>query len=336
MSSKHLSIEIIIDSESKSTAQKVDSISGKVVLTSLVDVRIESMNIYFYMEVKGKTSPEKRLLLAENLMNHSKHLTRNHSYEFPFNIVDPSGLSGYKGRNGGFLHKIEVGVDINPEDYSRVKPGILSSLKQLVLEDSSIKSFKYEHFEETIKNYSVETNKIYLKRNFIYWLALAFGLGIFPIIFFFIPSTKIQYIVMSVLASGLIGFLLQLAYLEFTPTEIIVQFENNADNTFSLKSHNFQDKQGRSPEFYYYIDEKVIDRRGTSSVTHTTNIYSSEVLSHGSSIRNTELKFDFPNRSNIPTIRFDNLEIKWKFCAKLKDTFGLPAVYEADFQVRRK
>lgn len=331
MSSPNLTIEIVAY-QNEELINGHPTLSGTVILKPKESVTVDSMNVYLYLEVKGKMSPQVYTLKVINLFNYSKLLSRGQRYEFPFTFVVTDYVFSYAGKNAAIHHKIEVGLDINPEDYNKVNPGILSSLKKFVTNNTSIRSQQYFYFENLTKNYKVETSELTLKRNFLFVLALIFAVAFAGIGFFIAPEYSQLNTVLIILASLVLGFLTQLIYLHFSQTEIIVQLVNTEGDQFALKAIATSGKLSEDLEFYYEVVEEVIDGSGTTSTTYTTVRHKSAVQKIGTSIVEKDLVFEFPSLKNIPTISMESFFITWTMYATRKDTFGMDAVYESEFK----
>ena len=206
MSNPNINIEILAETNDE-LVNGHPVISGKIVLKPRETITIDSMNVYLSYEVKGKMSPIKNLMGVQNLFSYSKQLSRDQHYEFPFSFVVSDGIYSFTGKNAALHHKLEVGMDINPEDYNKVKPGVFSSLRKMVTNDTSIRSHRYIYFENVTKNYQVETSEVTLQRKFIYWLAFVLSVVFAAIgLFFIIPEMSQVYVIVTIVSSLLLGF----------------------------------------------------------------------------------------------------------------------------------
>lgn len=330
MRSEKLDLEIIFDWSESEDLNSNSSISGIVKITPKVNVTIDNIYGHFYLELRGKMSPQSSTIDNVTILNYSKELSKDREYNFPFTIKMRDEIASYQGANATIKHKFEVEVKIHTDDYDKIKPGILSNLKKLITNDSSVKVSRYFNYERKFSTYSLETRRMEMTRNFEYELAFVFAAIFGVIALVFIPDFRTLYVVIAVASSALLGFIFQLFYLEYTRLDIEIELINNEDNTFTLKPILSDNRYDYGLKFYYGIYEEVVDNRGTSSVTHESRIYLSGHKTMSASIKQNDIIFDFPDRKNLGTTSLTNFKLYWVVFASRKDVFGLEADYEVE------
>lgn len=335
MENKLLNIQIEIDLKSTPEGQP-NLLKGKAILKSKETLTIQSMNVYLNQETKGKMTPNQYVMKVVNLINYRKQISRDEIYSFPFEFSTEELEESFTGTNGAILHNVEVGIDVSPEDIDRVKPGFFSKLGRIVSNDNSIRYKQYFKYKDPTKKYFTGKSDVLIKRKPIMWLVFVMGVFISPIILYFLPNLETMYVIFGIGASMLLAYVLQLLYMEFSVTEILLHKNDGEDNAFEIVLNSAHKDLDNKLKFYYEVVEKVRDTTGTSTVTHSSVLYVSEKKTYKKSLDGSGVVLRFPTNRQIPCTAVGDYSIIWVLCATMKDSFGLTATYESNFYVYRE
>jgi len=295
--------------------------SGELHITTYQPLEIESIAVEVVMTVTGRMSPIYENLINIDLLKHSKSLALGtQKFSFEFTLPDDT-ISGYEGKNAIINYECVAEVYLDDENYRKLDVSLFKNFLTYVTKTNAIKVKKSFEFKKEIDEYKV-TAKDY-KLTFFNPTALIIVIISFLIAYGYliyigtISFSKIfLYFFVAFFAGALYVAIVYYAFLHFfnkTNGTAIVKISPYKKGQFQCKVSGLH--AIKNPKIYYEIIEKVVDRRGTSSSTYTSTIYTSK--SQDLSTLNPTVTFDFPIDKNLANLNVrDTLKLLWKIKIK--------------------
>jgi len=275
------------------------SIIGYVNVTSKQTSTIEKMVLQLYVEARGKIASQSKVI-DEFIICERFHLVGNNTKKIPF-VIDLSDnlVSKYHGKNVTLSHKIESHVVVNPDDYKKISLG--NRVKSFFNDNTAIKQQKLIELNPSGTEYAVKESKVKLDKHakWAYLVLLIFV--VFVVSVFIFPPKELPFLILNGIGSvilALLSFGLLNQYESSIIGDVYAIFKNEGEK-FSIDFTSTKKFNLKGLKSYYIIQEKVIDSRGTSSVTYTRNLFRSKKINFKHMDSDPDVYFAYPNKMGI-------------------------------------
>lgn len=314
-------------------AKKNDAIrAGVLQITPSENISIERIQGELSQQVKGKIRHKNRLIDTFDLSIEPMNLSKNETYDFPFNIEQKSDITTYKGENIHISYEIEFSIQLEEESFKRLNKSLLESIKSFIIDGTNY-TYSGSIIYSKSENYDITEGLGYLKSN-----ALSVLSGAFFLLFFLVPcfiilgvlNLWIYFIICAIITSIAFAYLLRVVFLEniLGRFNIDIQKKNNEIFASTIRSTNNW-KYIREANMYYEIIEEVIDNKGKNARIFTETLYVSDSIPVSKENSREEILHQFPRPNSVPPVfSIDNASIKWMLVLEVTTTMNLNLIYE--------
>ncbi len=286
---------------------------GILKLHSKETLNFDTIDAAISFEARGRMSSIKRRLLSFKI-DTNKRISQNETLEIPFNFkLEESNLETYSGKNVSFYYNCEIKVHVDENDLDKLDRGVFTRVKSFFTSDYSSTFSTYFDRVSSKQQFDLSEKHQPFKLSFSFSNVLIplliVGGGYIGMLFsslFEFHDVHIFILIIATAIATIINFKINSKKIG----QISLQTVNDGDGFICMvkPARNFSLQQAK---MYYQIVEEVVDRRGTSSKTYTSSIYTSpttNLKSKGSS----EVRFPFPEKKVLPSFKFEDVSIYWQ------------------------
>jgi len=313
--------------------------TGTLFIRCSENVNVSSISIVIGFSARGKMSSQSKRLAAYEICRNETFVT-GMVHEIPFSIpLDASYRDSYLGKSVNFSYYCQVEIDVIDQDIAKIDRGAFEKIKSFITSDDTIKGTRSFDLDRGKSRYEVvqKTSHFKLETN-IYLIAIGIiGVGGLStlVALTFSPWLFIPGYVITVL------FLFLPQELLSTKLGNVAMVTTGNENTFYCKIIKKGTFNLTNQKLHYRVIEEVVDRRGTSSKTYTSNLYVSK--EHNLDDRNKEIlqssessfEFYYPEQAGLESYHFNDARVFWEMYLS-GNFFGLPLEYSAVFNVKRE
>lgn len=328
MSKIKLEKNIVLDEESPA-----DKKTGTFYLRCSDHVDVKSITLVVSLVAHGKMSKETkkivRFRIAEN-----ETFVKEKLHEIPFAIpLSNAYRNSYQGKNVNFDYSCKVELDVTDRDIEKIERSVFTKIKSLVTSDDTITGQRYFALNRINGRYeALEKKSLVLDFHsnlaivpVILMAAIAFA----AVIFFSQPSS----IVLPGVVLALLIFGLVYQFLKMSSRQVFMDIVPTGD-AFLVRLYRSNSFNWSDQKLYYTVQEKVVDKRGTSSRTYHSNLYTSLHYDLSSYDNEREFEFLYPDILDLESFSFDNASISWHVILAGK-YYGIPLKFRSVFWVKR-
>ena len=327
------------------------NISGQIIFTPKIDLKIQEIGYQVVMIVKGHIIPSSKTY-TQQIFLRNKTLKKGQNYNYNFRFIVPE-QSTYDGKNIDITWEIESIANLQTDSYLKVRNDYLKRNNLLRHHDTNTLLWNKSVFEilESDQPYTVELKNETIENSPIL-AGVFFAGGTFAIAWlsaFF--ELNNQFEIVSATAGILfITFLVPYLYKNNILNSINVNTKPLGDNQFIVLldlARNF--KRIQKVSVNYEVFEEVKDRSKDNIVVHKSKIYdSSSIEKHKVTMATDksdildypEISYDFifdlPTE-NIPTsITLYDLKLYWKINITVYFLGGFTSTFVKNIDVKRE
>ncbi|MFK7755863.1 MAG: hypothetical protein AB8B53_02900 [Flavobacteriales bacterium] len=325
MTSKTLSTELnIVEVKERGIG------SGYLKIKSSVSLLIDKIDGYIFIEARGRMRGQKERILVFPIKR-ILLLPENEWVKIPISFGLPRNkIVTYQGVNVNFTYKCEVVINVNESDLEKLDRNLIKKLTSFVTSDYSYEASTYFIVSSDSGIYEVQDRNVLLEPQLNIKLSIIGGLIFLGVYALFVPGISIPLMCLGIILALVFVFAINSFIANLIGSVFVKTFKGNELITCDVSlSKNFALS---NLKLQYVIIEKVVDSRGTSSITQEARIYSSELKSVDLRKKRNQIAFDFPKRKGIGTYSYHEASIVWQL--KLKgELFGLSYILTGSFTV---
>jgi len=295
-------------------------------------VDIQSIVLVIVLVAHGKMSKKTREIARYEVLR-NETFVKDKLHEIPFALtLKDTFRNSYVGKNVNFDYSCKVEIDVTDRDIEKIERSVFTKIKSFVTSDDTITGQRYFQLNRTNGSYKVVENSLGLdfQTHFVFapltLIALA-GLASY----FFLRQNPVYIVSLVVFFAALVGLFYE--FLRRSAGKASMQIVDNGDSFFVRlnRSSNFNLS---NQKLYYNVYERVIDRRGTSSSTYRSKLYTSSHFDLSNYDNETAFEFLYPELENLESFDFDDATIYWQMNLSGK-YYGIPLKFKSIFEVRR-
>lgn len=317
-----LQVSVYVDDNKASSSR-----TGYVTVQVAETITVNKIEGAVFLEARGSMRGTKKEI-TQFFLSNTTTLTKLETYKFPFSFELGDKLDSYAGTNANLSYNCEISFEIAKNDVAKFDRSAFSKFISFVANsDYSVSFSKYfDYISEG--NYQVKEDKLkfnlqpniamsvlsatviiatylYYRPEFQFWHIIA---GAF--------ATAILIGISILIANKLLGHISLQLYDEKTGFRCVIQKPLNA-NISTKKIH-------------YEILEEVIDKRGTSSTTYTTKLYTAPKKQLDDFKKS--ITFEYPTKKGLQSFEYGDIEVLWKMILKI-NYYGLAFTYNCKIEV---
>lgn len=309
-------------------------LKGHLKLNVSDTIAIDRITATIYIEAKGRMASQKDVLMTI-IVNSPTLIDAFQDCKIPFEIdISNFRINSYKGQNMSLLYKCELKIDIDEEDLEKIDRSIFTKVKSFVTNDRSFKLSDYFEVKNTCKPYEIVEDYNTFKMQFNIQLAIIMGLIIGVI---YVALTKVfetlhfAYIIPFIILSSIaINKIIGLIIGKIT----LATFKDKDSFLCSVQKTKLFAPKNQC--IYYEINEKVVDKRGTSTSTLIENLFTSEKKSISDYKESNKILFEFPVQLGLHSTTYADASIIWQMTIEGTYLFNIKIKYKSDFEVIQK
>jgi len=247
--------------------------TGYLELVSSEDLLIDAISADIHFEARGRMRGYKNDIVSFPVILQPKRLKANEETILPFTFILKDTIESYEGVNASLTYNCEVHIDVDKDDYNKLGLSFLSNIKSLITSNRTLRTIKEFYVNDHKNGYKVEdgTFDFNLKTN--YGIPVIIGFIMFFAGVFFTPEFNIGFIIFGLAVLITITFLVNY-YMKAALGSVTMKISDANEGFLCVvgktKKFNLKDQT-----IYYEVVEKVTDRRGTKTSTHTEAVYTS-------------------------------------------------------------
>ncbi|MEZ4686352.1 MAG: hypothetical protein R3B47_09875 [Bacteroidia bacterium] len=315
--------------------------TGTIRISPLTDWELSQIRVSLVYELKGKLGSEKYVVDQSTLLNGDTSLNGGQEYSFDFELQQHNPGESWDGKNVSIVFSIEVDVFFNKDPQTE---DFLDKLSRFISGEKKISKVKFINAANPagfmVSGDYDSSMALSINNKLALILVLGIALLIAVIAINALPGPSKDdvwwWIVVGLMFSIIGGLGLQYLILRSLVGRFRMLIQPADESRFFCTIESEKGwKSVREAYCYYYVYEKVVDRRGTSDTTYREVIYRCpEQKLEQDHFGETKVTLAYPDR-HIPDIRINDVSIEWQMVLELETSFGMTLTCKGDFSVYR-
>lgn len=307
-----------------------DTFSGEIEIIPKQDLEIVHFGYDFIKGVRGKIITSEEKVFTEYLLK-SSILKQGEVYKFTIS-VKYNGVGNFTGKNIKFVNFLRFFIKTKEKVETPTSSKILTKIVNVFQNRTLFTEDIYLTYAFKKPVYTIKSAKQILKRKHNLFLIF---IVLFFIALFVIFSLKNINPILCYAGVGLSAICLLTYYFltKFLLGSIFIHYQNLGGKKISI--HLNSQKRWRFVDEIttrFFVQEEVIDRRGTSTETIVETIFTSNPIHKKNPLNEESFTFELPD--NLPkTIHTEDVNIKWIALVNIKLLWGISMRFENEFFV---